>query len=181
MHLLIDLAGVYFRAFHAIPESVTGPHGRPVNAIRGTLDILARLIADTSPRTVTACRDVDWRPAWRVRLVDSYKTHRVVVAGDDGGSRASEIESISGSLGEQVPVILEMLGALGIGLAGAQGAEADDVIGTLAAAATGPTQVVTGDRDLFQIVSSTVTVRYIGAGMPITQHCAGTPPMVYQV
>ena len=75
---LFDLAGIYFRAFFAVPTSMTSPDGRPVNAVRGTLDILAKVITDCGPTRAIACLDLDWRPAWRVELIPSYKTHRVL-------------------------------------------------------------------------------------------------------
>lgn len=190
---LLDLAGIYFRAFYALPSSLTGPHGRPVNAIRGSLDILARVIADARPTRVIACLDVDWRPAWRVALLPSYKTHRVAgpvdpadpvdpagpadpadpadpdapAAGSASGPPVAE--ALPDGLSEQVPVLLDVLRAIGIAIAGAPQAEADDVIGTLVAGeGTDPVEVVSGDRDLFQVIRTVptpVTVRYIGAGM----------------
>jgi 5'-3' exonuclease len=180
---LLDLAGMYFRAFYAVPASMTGPHGRPVNAIRGTLDILSRVIADGSPTRVVACLDLDWRPAWRVALVPSYKTHRVAVvpgssalvvdpqaAGLDAGAVGEvDVEVAPDELSPQVPVLLDVLAAIGIPLAGAPECEADDVIGTLATRErVDPVEVVTGDRDLFQLVRTEptpVVVRYVGGGM----------------
>jgi 5'-3' exonuclease len=181
---LLDLAGIYFRAFFAVPLSTTSPDGRPVNAVRGSLDILAKVIADARPTRVMACLDLDWRPAWRVELIPSYKTHRVLDpqsapsttpvgladtphSGTPGAS--ADIEVVPDELSPQVPILLDVLAALGISTAGAAGFEADDVIGTLAAAERAdPVEVVTGDRDLFQVARDTdpaVTVRYIGAGM----------------
>jgi len=181
---LLDLAGIYFRAFFAVPISTTSPDGRPVNAVRGSLDILAKVIADARPTRVMACLDLDWRPAWRVELIPSYKTHRVLDpqsapsttpvgladtphSGTPGAS--ADIEVVPDELSPQVPILLDVLAALGISTAGAAGFEADDVIGTLAAAERAdPVEVVTGDRDLFQVARDTdpaVTVRYIGAGM----------------
>jgi len=182
---LYDLAGIYFRAFYAVPASMTSPDGRPVNAIRGSLDILARVISDGRPSRGVACLDVDWRPAWRVALLPSYKAHRVAVTestqpepanltgavlGSAVGAQPGEsAESEPDDLSPQIPVLLDVLRAIGIALAGADGCEADDVIGTLAVAErTDPVEVVSGDRDLFQLVQSgppPVTVRYIGAGM----------------
>ena len=78
---LLDLAGIYFRAFYAVPTSTTAPIGRPMNAVRGSLDIIARVMADARPTRVIACLDLDWRPAWRVELIESYKTHRVLEPG----------------------------------------------------------------------------------------------------
>lgn len=183
---LLDLAGIYFRAFYAVPTSITSPDGRPVNSVRGSLDIIARVIADARPTRVIACLDLDWRPAWRVALIPSYKTHRVLEpqaapapppttattphSGQPGDS--ADIELVPDELSPQVPILLDVLAAIGIPTAGAPGFEADDVIGTLAAAETAdPVEVVTGDRDLFQVARDTepaVSVRYIGAGMSRT-------------
>ena len=187
---LLDLAGIYFRAFYAVPTSITSPDGRPVNAVRGSLDIIAKVIGDARPARVIACLDLDWRPAWRVELIPSYKTHRVLEpqaalaapeppkpAAGKGSSAphsgapgdSADIELVPDELSPQVPILLDVLAAVGIATAGAPGFEADDVIGTLAAAETGdPVEVVTGDRDLFQVARDTdpaVSVRYIGAGM----------------
>jgi 5'-3' exonuclease len=180
---LLDLAGIYFRAFYAVPTSMTSPDGRPVNAVRGSLDILARVIADARPTRVIACLDLDWRPAWRVELIPSYKTHRVLEPQDalrpaaapsqtphsGTAGTSAVIEQVPDELSPQVPILLEVLAAIGIATAGAPGFEADDVIGTLAATETrDPVEVVTGDRDLFQVARDTdpaVSVRYIGAGM----------------
>ena len=181
---LLDLAGIYFRAFFAVPTSTTSPDGRPVNAVRGSLDILARVITDAQPTRVIACLDLDWRPAWRVELIPSYKTHRVLDTQTGSVATAAEpsttphsgtagpstdIEVVPDELSPQVPILLDVLDAIGIATAGAVGFEADDVIGTLTATETAdPIEVVTGDRDLFQVARDTdptVCVRYIGAGM----------------
>ncbi|WP_090482606.1 5'-3' exonuclease [Nakamurella panacisegetis] len=172
---LLDLAGIYFRAFHGVPASTVGPDGRPVNAIRGTLDIVRRVILDGRPTRVVACLDLDWRPAWRVELIPTYKTHRVAESDNsqpllDGGTA---VEQVPDELAPQIPVLLEVLSAVGIAIAGAPGFEADDVIGTLAARERrDPVEVVTGDRDLFQLARdepTPVRVRYIGAGMSKVQ------------
>src|SRR6201999_4134389 len=92
--------------------------------------------------------DEDWRPAWRVELLPSYKAHRVVAEVASG----PDVEEVPDPLEAQVPIILEVLDAFGIRVAGAPGYEADDVIGTLATGARTPVDVVTGDRDLFQLV-----------------------------
>lgn len=183
---LLDLAGIYFRAFFAVPTSTTSPDGRPVNAVRGSLDILARVIADARPTRVIACLDLDWRPAWRVELIPSYKTHRVLepqtaLAPTDlattphsgTAGQSADIEVVPDELSPQVPILLDVLAALGIATAGAVGFEADDVIGTLTAIEErDPVEVVTGDRDLFQVARDTdprISVRYIGAGMSKAQ------------
>ena len=154
--MLIDAAGLYFRAFYGVPESVTAPDGRPVNAIRGYLDMSATLITRRRPSRYVACLDLDWRPAFRVALVPSYKAHRV--AGDGA-------EAVPDALSPQVPVLLEVLQALGLAMAGAPGFEADDVIATLAARDPGPTEIVTGDRDLIALATDDVRVLYTGRGL----------------
>src|SRR3954462_9826842 len=76
--MLLDTASLYFRAYFGVPESVKAPDGTPVNAVRGLLDFIARLVSDHSPAAVVACMDADWRPQWRVDLIPLYKAHRVV-------------------------------------------------------------------------------------------------------
>ncbi len=173
---LLDLAGIYFRAFFAVPASVTAPDGRPNNAIRGSLDIIRRVVEDARPDKLVACLDLDWRPAFRVAAIPSYKTHRVLVSAPPVRGVAQEV--IPDELSPQVPPLLEILSSIGIALAGAEGYEADDVLGTLAERRSEPVEVVTGDRDLFQLAADDatstggrppVTVRYIGAGMSKTE------------
>ncbi|MBE3011233.1 5'-3' exonuclease [Microbispora sp. NEAU-D428] len=141
--MLLDTPSLYFRAFYGVPESVTSPDGMPVNAVRGLLDMIATLVRQHSPAQVVACMDADWRPAFRVAAIPSYKAHRVA-SGDE--------EEVPDTLAPQVPVIEEVLDALGIARVGVAGYEADDVIGTYATAATTAVDIVTGDRDLFQLV-----------------------------
>jgi 5'-3' exonuclease len=108
--------------------------------------------------------DEDWRPQWRVDLIPSYKAHRVLKA--NPGARP-DLEVVPDPLEVQVPVIAEVLAALGLCVVGAAGYEADDVIGTLATGASMPVDVVTGDRDLFQLVDDRHDVRvlYIARGV----------------
>ncbi|MFD0922045.1 5'-3' exonuclease [Saccharopolyspora rosea] len=164
--MLIDAAGLWFRAYYALPDSLTAPDGTPVNAVRGFCDMLARLIIDRRPARLVACLDNDWRPAFRVDALPSYKAHRV--AEDD-----AEAEEVPDTLSPQIPVILEVLEAAGIATAEAEGYEADDVIGVLAdRERTAPVQVVTGDRDLFQLVRvepTPVRVVYVGGGLAKAQ------------
>ena len=158
MLMLLDSASLYFRAFHGVPESVTAPDGTPVNAVRGFLDSVSFLIRERRPDRLVACLDLDWRPRFRVEAVPSYKAHRVSPRGG---------ETVPDGLVPQVPILLDVLARLGIATAGAEGFEADDVIGTLAAAATDPVEVVSGDRDLFQVVRDDppVHVLYVGRGV----------------
>ena len=159
--LLLDTASLYFRAYFGVPDSVRAPDGTPVNAVRGLLDMIARLVADRRPTRLVACWDDDWRPAFRVAAIPSYKAHRVAQERPEG-----DVEEIPDTLAPQVPVIAEVLAALGIARLGAPGYEADDVIGTLVARErTRPTpdavDVVTGDRDLFQLVDDEAHVRVL--------------------
>jgi 5'-3' exonuclease len=161
MLMLLDSAGLYFRAFHAAPESLTAPDGTPVNAVRGFLDMTAALVAARTPTHLVACGDDDWRPGWRVALLPEYKAHRVA---EDGGELQPD------TLEPQVAIIAEVLAAFGIARVGAPGFEADDVMGTLArrhARAGQAVEVVTGDRDLFQLVDDrlAITVLYTGRGL----------------
>jgi 5'-3' exonuclease len=156
--MLLDSASMYFRAFYGVPDTVTAPDGTPVNAVRGLLDMITRLVRARRPDRLIACMEPDWRPAFRVAAIPSYKAHR---ANPDGS------EQVPDALSAQIPVIAEVLAAAGVAMAGAKGYEADDMIGTLAARADGPVEVVTGDRDLFQLVDDSKPVRiiYIARGV----------------
>ena len=162
--MLLDTAALYFRAFHAVPDTVHAPNGMPVNAVRGLLDIIARLATEFRPTRIVACWDDDWRPQWRVDLIPSYKAHRVAEEPTDASTAT---ETVPDALTPQVPLIREVLAALGIPVVGAPQHEADDVIGTLASHSDIPVDVVTGDRDLFQLVDDSRDVRviYTGRGM----------------
>ena len=150
--LLLDAPSLYFRAFYGVPDTVRSPRGEPVNAVRGLLDMVARLVADRRPSRLVAAMDEDWRPQFRVDLLPSYKAHRVAVGHQ---------ETVPDALSPQVPVIEQVLEAVGIAVVGAPACEADDVIGTLATRATGPVEIVTGDRDLFQLVDDARGVRVL--------------------
>ncbi|MGN6793154.1 MAG: 5'-3' exonuclease [Streptosporangiaceae bacterium] len=157
--MLLDSASLYFRAYFGIPpESMTAQDGTPVNAVRGLLDMIARLVRARHPGQLIACMDADWRPKFRVAAIPSYKAHR---ANPDGS------EQVPDPLNAQIPVIVEVLAAAGVTMAWADGFEADDVIGTLAARADRPVEIVTGDRDLFQLVDDAreVTILYTAKGI----------------
>ncbi len=155
--MLLDTAALYFRAYFGVPDSVRAPDGTPVNAVRGLLDFIARLVQDHRPDELVACMDFDWRPQWRVDLIPSYKTHRVLEETEAG----PDTEEVPDTLSPQVPVIDEVLDALGIARVGAEGYEADDVIGTLTERAPGRVDIVTGDRDLFQLIDDARGVRVL--------------------
>ncbi|WP_037163186.1 5'-3' exonuclease [Rhodococcoides fascians] len=163
--LLLDGASLWFRAYYALPESITAPDGTPVNAVRGFVDMVSALMARTEPSRLAVCLDLNWRPQFRVDLVPSYKAHRVAEAAPG----TPESEEVPDSLSPQVDLIMEVLAAAGIATAGAEGLEADDVLGTLAARErTDPVVVVSGDRDLLQVAAdepNQVKVLYVGRGL----------------
>ncbi len=156
--MLLDAASMYFRAFYGVPETTTAPDGTPVNAVRGLLDMITRLLRARHPTRLIACMDASWRPAFRVAALPSYKAHR---ANPDGSER------VPAALDAQLPIIVDVLSATGIAMAWADGYEADDIIGSLAGQASGPVEAVTGDRDLFQLVDDErhIVVDYIGKGV----------------
>lgn len=158
---LLDSASLYFRAFYALPDSMTAPDGTQVNAVRGFADTIARILTERRPSRLVACMDADWRPDFRVNALPSYKAHRVA-------DPANNVEEVPDTLTPQVPIIMDLLDAFGLASASAAGYEADDVIGTLAAREkVDPVEVVSGDRDLFQVVREEPTpirVIYVGRG-----------------
>lgn len=164
-----DTASLYFRAFYGIPATLRAADGRPINAVRGLLDFLARFLTEYRPARVACCWDNDWRPAWRVALVPSYKAHRLTEGGA-GGRGAVDVEVVPEELSVQVPLIREVLDALGLPIVGADGFEADDVMATLAARAVGPVDVVTGDRDMFQVVDDVRGVRVLYVARGVAKH-----------
>lgn len=161
--MLLDTASLYFRAFYGVPDTVKAPDGQPVNAVRGLLDMIAKLVSAYEPSHLVACWDDDWRPQWRVDLIPSYKTHRVAEVVASG----PDVEVVPDPLEVQLPLIRASLEVLGIPIIGAAAHEADDVIGTLATTSTLPVDVVTGDRDLFQLIDDARDVRivYTARGM----------------
>lgn len=184
--LAVDTASLYFRAFYGLPTTLRTPDGRPANAVRGLADFLARFIMSTGPTHLVCAWDDDWRPGWRVALVPSYKTHRL--ADSDGATdapvevnphvqrvtrhllTAEDGEEAPDELHEQVPMIVEMLEAAGIVTVGAPHCEADDVLGSLSRQVPFSVRVLTGDRDLLQLVDDERDVRvlYTAAGISKT-------------
>ena len=154
--MLLDSASLYFRAFYGVPDQRESPAEAPTNAVRGFLDMIATLVDRHRPDHLVACWDNDWRPAFRVEAIPSYKTHRVADQTTD-----PDAEEVPDQLAVQVPVIISALEALGICRIGVDGYEADDVIGALTVRhrGRGPVDIVTGDRDLFQLVDDSAAVR----------------------
>jgi 5'-3' exonuclease len=134
--LLIDYSSLLYRAFHSLPESLA------MRGVYGFLNMLARLLTDHHPAGLAIAVDDDWRPAFRVDALPSYKTHRV----------AAEDEEDQDPIAPQEALGREVLIALGLSVVGAEGFEAEDVIATLAARSHGPVAIVSGDRDLFALV-----------------------------
>lgn len=166
--MLLDGASMWFRSFFGVPSSITAPDGRPVNAVRGFLDSVATLITRERPARLVVCLDLDWRPQFRVDLIPSYKAHRVA-SDETPDAGEPEPEEVPDELSHQVEMIAELLDAFGIATAGAAGFEADDVLGTLASTERrDPVIVVSGDRDLLQLVADEpvpVRVLYLGRGL----------------
>jgi 5'-3' exonuclease len=121
--------------------------------------MLGLLIERSQPSHVVACWDNDWRPSFRVEAIPSYKSHRV--------ADATGAEEVPEALEAQVPLIIDALAGIGVARLGSDGFEADDVIGTIAYESTEPVEVVSGDRDLFQVVRDAppVHVLYVGKGV----------------
>src|SRR5947209_14605164 len=153
--MLIDGSSLMFRAFYGLPATAfKAPNGQPVNAVRGFLDMLARLVTDRKPRAIVVATDEDWRPAFRVDVIPSYKTARV-----ERGAMPPELEP-------QEPIIRAVLAAIGVEVIGAEGFEAEDVIASLLPKISGKVEIVTGDRDLFSLVRAPdVCVLYTQQGV----------------
>jgi len=137
--LLVDGSSLIFRAFYGVPASVRSPDGRPVNAVRGFLDALSRLVTTRQPRRLAIASDEDWRPQWRVELIPSYKAHRTA-------------EPMPPGLIPQMPIIQDVLSAIGVDFIGLKDYEAEDVIASWAAKASGSVEIASGDRDLFALI-----------------------------
>ena len=160
--MLLDSASLWYRAYYGMPDTLLSPTGMPVNAIRGYLDMTARLIGMYSPNRIVACIEGDWRPSWRVDLFPAYKANRL----EEEGAQEEEPESLT----PQIPVLLDLLDAFGIPMLGVDDYEADDVMATFAVREEGPIRVVTGDRDLFQLVDDRRDVKIVYLARGISQH-----------
>jgi 5'-3' exonuclease len=137
--LLLDAPSLVYRAFFALPQTITAPSGQPVNAVRGFMEMCTRLLLDRGPSAMVAVFDNDWRPSFRVAAYPGYKAER-----------PDEPEE----LGPQFDILARVLDAAGLVRAEADGLEADDVIATLVARKQPDERavVVTGDRDLICLV-----------------------------
>jgi len=137
--LLVDGSSMIFRAFYGIPQTMRAPDGSLVNAVRGSMDNLARYITERRPRHVAVTTDEDWRPDWRVELIPSYKEHRTG-------------EPVPPALIPQMPIIMELFEAIGVDALGLEDYEAEDIIASLASKVEPPIEIASGDRDLFSLI-----------------------------
>ena len=160
--MLLDSASLWYRAYYGMPDTLLSPSGMPVNAIRGYLDMTARLVGMYHPNRIVACIEGDWRPSWRVDIFPAYKANRL----EDDSEEEEEPETLT----PQVPVLLDLLDAFGIPMVGVDDYEADDVMATFATREKGPIRVVTGDRDLFQLVDDKQDIKVVYLARGITNH-----------
>ncbi|WP_349260794.1 5'-3' exonuclease [Actinocrinis sp.] len=178
--MLLDTPTLYFRAYFGLPESITAPDGMPINAVRGTVDFISALVTAYRPDRLIACFDADWRPAFRVAAIPSYKAHRVLEVAAEappsaeaglGAERpvSASIEVVPDTLGPQVPVLEAVLDAFGIARGWADQFEADDAIAAYAGAHDGPVDVVTGDRDMYQLVDDDRGVRVLNIARGVSK------------
>jgi 5'-3' exonuclease len=160
--MLLDSASLWYRAYYGMPDTLVAPDGTPVNAIRGYIDMAARLISVYKPDRLVACLDGDWRPSWRVELFPDYKANRLEEEGDE--------EEEPETLTPQIPILLDLLDLFGIPVVGVDDYEADDVMATYAEIEKGPIRIVTGDRDLFQMVDDKRDIKVVYLAKGISAH-----------
>lgn len=159
--MLLDSASLWYRAYYGMPDTMVAPDGMPVNAIRGYLDMTAKLIGQYRPNRLVACIEGDWRPSWRVELFPDYKANRVDSEGD---------EDEPDTLAPQIPILLDVIDAFGITVIGIDDYEADDVMASFAIQEHGPVRIVTGDRDLFQMVDDDRDIAVVYLAKGLSQH-----------
>lgn len=160
--MLLDSASLWYRAYYGMPDTMISPEGIPVNAVRGYIDMTARLVQAYKPNRLVACLDGDWRPSWRVNIFPEYKANRI----EEDGDEEEEPETLT----PQIPILLDLLDLFGIPVVGVDDYEADDVMATYAHIEKGPIRVVTGDRDLFQVVDDKKDVKVVYLAKGLSQH-----------
>ena len=149
--LAVDADSMLFRAFHALPKTIEGPDGKPVNALLGTANLVLREVEAHRPRAVVVCFGAE-AAEYRVRLYPGYHAHRVEMPPE---------------LGPQFSDAPRFFAAFGWTIASHDSLEADDLLGAYArreAERGGQALVMTGDRDMFQCVGERVTVLYVRTG-----------------
>lgn len=159
--MLLDSASLWYRAYYGMPDSFHAEDGTPVNAVRGFIDAVGRLVSQYEPNRLVACIEGDWRPSWRVELFPGYKANRL-----EEGDEEEEPETLT----PQIPIILDILDAFGIPIVGVDDYEADDVIASYAKSAQGPMRIVTGDRDLFQLIDERRDIKVVYLAKGVANH-----------
>jgi 5'-3' exonuclease len=160
--MLLDSASLWYRAYYGMPDTMLSPDGISVNAVRGYVDMIARLVQAYKPNRLVACLDGDWRPSWRVDIFPDYKANRI----EEDGETEEEPETLT----PQIPILLDLLDLFGIPVVGVDDYEADDVMATYAHIEKGPIRIVTGDRDLFQVVDDKKDVKVVYLAKGLSQH-----------
>lgn len=140
--LAIDLSSLIFRSFYGLPTSIKDSEGQPINGVKGYLETLNRLQNIYSPEIVIHAIDKDWRPKWRTDLLPQYKAHRVLEDNE---------EEVEDALERQIELLPEILHTLGMQCLGKSNYEADDVLASIAKSNKN-TIIVSGDKDLFQVI-----------------------------
>jgi 5'-3' exonuclease len=149
--MVVDAPSLLFRAFYALPKSITGPGGGPVNALLGSVNLVLREVEAHAPRAVVMCFGPDAAP-YRVELFAGYHAERPPVPDELTPQFAG------------APAFYE---AFGWHVAYDESVEADDLLHSYARAeeaAGGRTLIMTGDRDLYQSVTERTTVLYVRTG-----------------
>jgi DNA polymerase-1 len=149
MLLLIDANNLITRSFYGRPW-LFDPKGRPIHGVSGFVDMVLRFNASYKPKMIIACWDSDG-PTFRHQLYPDYKAHR---------------KETPAELLEQIPRAKKVLEILNIAQAEINGYEADDLIGTLASTSSEFTRIVSGDKDMFQLISCNVMVDYLRTKKP---------------
>ena len=150
--IAVDAPYVLYRSFYALPDTILGLDGRPVNALLGAVNLLLRAAADFGPRAIVMCFGAE-AASYRVELFPSYHADR---------------PPVPDALAWQFSHAPELFSAFGWGLSSADDVEADDLLGSLAgveADAGGRALIVTGDRDMYQCVGERVSVLMLKAGI----------------
>ncbi len=150
--LAVDAPSMLFRAFYALPDSIVGPDGKPVNALLGTANLIVREVEKHEPRAVVLCFGPD-AASYRTELYPAYHAEREAAMPD--------------TLAPQFVAARDFFEAFGWTVATSDDLEADDLLGTYArreAEADGKALLMTGDRDMYQCADERVTVLYVKTG-----------------
>jgi len=150
--LAVDTPSMLFRAFYALPDTIVGPDGEPVNALLGTANLVLREVELHRPRAVVLCFGPD-AAAYRTALYPAYHAEREAAMPE--------------ALAPQFGAAAEFFAAFGWTIATSEDLEADDLLGTLArreAEAGGRALIMTGDRDMYQCAAEAVTILYVRTG-----------------